>query len=176
MGRFDVLPVVRVHWRSLSGPSGGDWVSRAIFLAVLAVPAAAIWTNFRFVAAPSVLAAVALLAGALMGAFTHLSTLRLKVTDLGEAVSQRVRNQIDESAAHLLTAALLCALDALVLAVMLNLPLDAIESRFAAIPSAIAAYLTVYIFLLFVVVVRRMYAAYVDLNQVDDAYDGFKSK
>lgn len=174
MARLDVSPIARAHWRSLAGPRGVDWRTRTTFIGVLIVPVAAVISNFRFEAGASVLAAVSLLAGALMGAFTHLSTLRLKVTELGDSISSRVRDQLDESAAHILMAALLCAFDALVLAVTLNLPLADVHSRFAAIPSALAAYLTVYIFVLFIVVVRRLHAAYIDLNEVNRAYDGFK--
>ena len=105
ISRFNFRPVLRGHWKGLSnGARDGhhpDWLARII----LATPAGlfvVIWGLKGSFAAPTpILAAVALLAGGMLTAFTHLSTLRMKITELvDEAEDERFvveREMIDET-------------------------------------------------------------------------------
>ena len=183
--RLDLLPVFRAHWRSLIRTSNGrpDWVARSFCLiAVLIVPLAILF-KLRLTEAAPLLSAVALLAGVLMGVFIHMSQLRLRLTDDEESGRiERIKRQLDESVAHLLTAALLCGFDAIFLAIEINLkdatnPKDANPSAwYAYVPSSLAMGCSVYIFILFMMTIRRMYAAYVDMNDVNSDYSGFSTQ
>lgn len=129
-------------------------------------------------ASAPLLAAVALLAGGMLTAFTHLSTLRKTYTDRASSWSDAERIQrdfLDETAAHLLTGSYTAAWCAASLVVAMN----SVDSNapdgpqhpqgiLAAVPVSLATYL----FLIFIVAIPRMYIAYVELNDVRDELAG----
>lgn len=130
------------------------------------------------VASAPLLAAIALLAGGMLTAFTHLSTLRKAYTDRMEAwgEAERVqRDYLDETAAHLLTGSYTAAWCAASLVVAMNTAAPLVpggpavpHGLCASVPVALATYL----FLIFIVAIPRMYVAYVELNDVRNELAG----
>ncbi|MFF7980197.1 hypothetical protein ACFZDK_13855 [Streptomyces sp. NPDC007901] len=128
-------------------------------------------------AAPApLLTGVSLLAGGMLSAFTHLSTLRLKITDINANESsdrfEAERGMLDETAAHLLTGSLFCALNAAVLVLGMNVSVSA-KGHLTGVLAAMATGISSYIILLFVIVLPRLYFAYVEMNNVSVALNGF---
>lgn len=178
--RLNLLPVFRGQWRGLSRGKPPDvrpdWLSRCVLygipIAVLAASLAWGWT----VAAPgAILSGVALLAGGLLSSFTFLSTVRMKVTEWSEAKPARwatERAMLDETAAHVLSAATACIIEAVLIVIGMNVssaPHDAISGPLAAATLAVAAYVVVN----FLVCVPRLYNAYIELNSVSTELSGF---
>lgn len=129
MARFDLSPIVRGHWKGLTNGVGDaacpDWPARLTLVLVPGfIVGATILLDWHLSQPAPILAGISLLAGALLGAFAQLSTLRLKLTEWSEAAKPerwRVeRELIDETAAHILMAATLCAVDAALLIVAMN--------------------------------------------------------
>jgi hypothetical protein len=182
LSRFNLIPVVRGSWKGLSDSQyKPDWFARA---ALTLLPGALfvgmlLWGG-RLAAPTPILTAVSLLAGGMLSAFTHLSTLRLKITewlsspDIDDEFLRDEREMLDESAAHLLTGAMACAIAAGILVLGMNVALDgkgAITGLWAALSSAASAY----VLLLFIMAVPRLYSAYVDINKVSSKLSGFSS-
>ncbi|MEU4559128.1 hypothetical protein AB0F72_12125 [Actinoplanes sp. NPDC023936] len=183
LDRFNPIPVFRGSWKGLADGRYGrlrpDWLARA----VLGLPPAALLifmlcSDADLKAPVPILTAVSLLAGGMLSAFTHLSTLRLKITewlDDPEAEQDRFlteREMMDESAAHLLAGAVACALDAALLVLGLNLSSDE-KGALTGVWAALAGAGSAYVLLLFVMSVPRMYAAYVAINDVSTKLSGF---
>ncbi|MFF3154797.1 hypothetical protein [Streptomyces sp. NPDC057910] len=128
-------------------------------------------------AAPApLLTGVSLLAGGMLSAFTHLSTLRLKITDINatEGADRFVaeRGMLDETAAHLLTGSLFCVLNAAVIVLGMNVSVS-VQGHLTGALAAAAAGFSIYIVLLFIAVLPRLYFAYVEMNNVSVALNGF---
>ncbi|MDI2032985.1 hypothetical protein PJL15_00069 [Paenarthrobacter nitroguajacolicus] len=131
-----------------------------------------------------VLTAVALLAGGTLTAFTHISTLRLKLTERADSSELPVegesldgeasdRAMVDEVATHLLMASLFSTLTALVLILGMNFAagepgLDEIRGPMAWIINA----LLIFDATLYWIAIPRIYLAYVELNKVDPRMAG----
>jgi hypothetical protein len=183
LSRFNLIPVFRGSWKGLSdGRYDGyrpDWLTRVI----LGLPPAGLFIamllNAGRLAAPTpILTAVSLMAGGMLSAFTHLSTLRLKITewlDSPDAEPDRFRDEremLDESAAHLLAGSVSCAITAAILVLGLNLasaPNGALTGFWAALAAATSSYVV----LLFIMTVPRLYSAYVQINKVTSKLSGF---
>jgi hypothetical protein len=122
------------------------------------------------------LSALALLSGALLSVFAQLSSLRLRLTDRPEERYLDIeRDGIDEAVAHLLFAFLLCIITCALLTIGMSTSYggkDAplILGTFWTAP--ISAF-TTYIFALFVILVPKLYSAYVEMNQVRRELNGF---
>ncbi|MGW3413873.1 hypothetical protein [Streptomyces sp. NPDC000888] len=128
-------------------------------------------------AAPAaLLTGVSLLAGGMLSAFTHLSTLRLKITEINATESadrfEVERGMLDETAAHLLAGSLFCAFNAATLVLGMNVSVSS-KGHLTGILAAIATGLSTYIVLIFVAVLPRLYNAYVEMNNVSVALNGF---
>ena len=182
LSRFNVRPVLFGHWKGLTDGRyrryKPDWSARAI-LCIPFVLTGVMWGTGGDLAAPTpLLTAVSLLAGGMLSAFTHLSTLRLKITEWldkeGDEGSnfEVEREMLDETASHLLTGSLLCAIDALLLVVGLNFA-SSPEGHLTGVFAAIASGVSSYIFLVFVMIVPRLYSAYVEINKVSSKLNGF---
>jgi hypothetical protein len=176
--RFDVTPLLRGHWFGLLHGQfekyQPDWLARGVFVISPALGIAALFLDWEITAPTPLLSAVALLAGALVGSFGSLSTLRLKLTDWATEDDERFqvqRDMIDETVAHVLTAALLSAATAVVLVIGTNVAGadQAVTGCLAAATIALGSYVV----LLFVLILPRLYAAYVEINQVRDRLSGF---
>ena len=78
---------------------------------------------------------------------------------------------IDETAAHLLFAALLSAVDAGLIVIAMNTVASGqnVEGWWAALVLAVSSY----ILMLFIICLPRLYSAYIQINSVSDALSGF---
>lgn len=129
----------------------------------------------RFTAPTSVLTGVALLMGGLLSTAGTLSTLRLKLTDRDEShqAAEDAKRNLDEAVPHVLTAALACLASAIVIIIAMNYPLahgdPTINKGFSSVIGAALTFVAV----LFVATIIRLYAAYVQVNNVPKQVNGF---
>lgn len=158
----------RAHWKALSdyrapGKPRPDIFTRAVLIGVpTAVVILCLVAKFELKAPEGLLAGLALLAGGLLGAFTHLSSTRVQLAERehvwGEA--ERVdRDSIDETSAHLLVASYLAGVAAAVLVLGMNFgatPTGAIAGVWAAAAGGLMSY----VLLLFLIALPRLYSAY----------------
>lgn len=176
--RFDVTPLLRGHWKGLVDGRfeqyHPDYLARAIMFLPVAMGLVSFFADWKITAPAPLLSAVALLAGALVGSFSNLSTWRLKLSEWSDGDDDRFvvqKAMLDETAAHLLTAALVCALTALALVIGTN-TVDK-QGHVTGLLAAVIIALGTYVLLLFILCLPRLYAAYVELNRVPDRLSGF---
>ncbi|MFE3552579.1 hypothetical protein ACFXN2_28370 [Streptomyces kronopolitis] len=180
LDRFNVTPILRGHWKGLTNGQylvyRPDFTARAIFLTPLALFGYLLWSGASLKSPAALLTGAALLAGGMLSAFTHLSTLRLKITEWDEGGSagrfQMERDMLDETAAHLLTGSLACVLDAASLVIGMNASLDK-QGHLTGFWAALSAAISSYVLLIFVVILPRLYSAYVEINGVAKNLSGF---
>ena len=180
--RFNLIPVVRGSWKGLSDSNyKADRFARiAIVLLPVGLFGGMLTFDGRLAAPTPILTAVSLLAGGMLSTFTHLSTLRLKITewlaspDVDDDFLRDEREMLDESAAHLLTGAVVCALTASFLVLGMNVAQNE-EGAITGFWAALSAAASAYVLLLFVMAVPRLYSAYVDINKVSHNLSGFSS-
>ena len=182
--RFNPSPIFRGHRKGLSDyrtlQSVPDRLTRTV---LWGLPAAVTLCVFSFggtLTQPSaLLSGLALLSGSLLAAFGQLSTLRLKAAEsLGDNESDEgiFVDYFDETAAHLLVAAYSSAVTACIIVLGLNFGLDA-SGRLTGVWSAVVSGSAVYVFLLFIVALPRIYVAYAGINRIRDEMNGtFKNK
>jgi hypothetical protein len=192
-GRFDLRPIFRGHWRGLTDGrtrnDKPDWASRLVLLSAFCLLPVGYVLDWKLGAPGPLLAGVALLAGALIGSFGTMTTLRLKIAELGGPDDEGLepeRDLLDESVSHVLLAALVAATDAVALVIGTNTaataPIVGVTKAAAAASTApgtvtgfwasAAIALSAYLFLIFVMLLPRLYAAYVQLNNVRDGLNG----
>ncbi|WP_159031266.1 hypothetical protein [Streptomyces acidiscabies] len=138
------------------------------------------WLKKGNLSTPSaLLTGIALLAGGMLSAFTHLSTLRLKLkewVDASEASRYEVeKGMLDETAAHLLTGSLLCAFDVASLVIGMNVSMTK-EGHLYGFWAALSAAISSYVLVIFTLLVPRLYSAYVEINDVSPDLNGFVSR
>ncbi|WP_447038277.1 hypothetical protein [Streptomyces sp. DSM 118878] len=180
LDRFNVAPILRGHWKGLSNGQylthRPDLSARAVLLLPVVLFGFMIYRGAGLATPAALLTGAALLAGGMLSAFTHLSTLRLKITewDGDERVSRfsTERDMLDETAAHLLTGSLACIIDAASLVVGMNVGLDK-NGHLTGFWAALSAGISLYVLLLFIVVLPRLYSAYVEINAVAGRLSGF---
>ncbi|AGI12978.1 hypothetical protein PBI_BUTTERS_31 [Mycobacterium phage Butters] len=183
MDRFNIVPLIRGQIKGLTlgtRPGQRDYVALTILFGIpgLLLLAAIKW-NWSLIAPIPLLTAVALLAGGTLSAFGSLSTLRLKLTEWSESHDGKdvYRDSLDESVAHLFMIALACVADAATLVVGLNVtrgqPGTPLQDAVTCAPAYIAIAITAYIFLAFIMVLPRLYWAYVKMNRVSPQLNGF---
>lgn len=176
------MPLIRGHWKVLSVPAANLSVrsDRAARLTLVALPIALLVVSVKFkwtLKSPdAVLAGVALLAGSLLAAFGQVAAWREKVRDLYRdytpsqaAIIQQ--DGIDETATHLLMAAYLSGVEAMLIILGSNIAINqagAITGFMAAVVISLGAYLL----LLFLLTVPRLYTAYVEVNSVRKELSG----
>lgn len=179
MSRFSISPIIRAHWKGLTNGTGPDirpdWPARYIFIVVpVGVAALTVVLGWQLSEPAPLLAGVSLLAGGLLGSFAQLSSLRLKVSEWTQHSADEwlvERELLDETAGHVLLAAMLCAIDAAVLVIAMNATVGG--QRVAVGWSAGVLAISVYILLVFIVCLPRLYSAYVQINKVSDHLSGF---
>ncbi len=179
MSRFGLGPIFRAHWKGLTngtGPSSKpDWTARfVLIIAPIGIASSALLWGWQLSQPAPLLAGVSLLAGGLLGAFAQLSSLRLKVSEWPEHEDDRwlvERELIDETAAHLLLAAMLCPIDATLL-VAATSATRAGQNVSTGWTAAILA-VSMYIVLIFIICIPRLYSAYVQINSVSDHLNGY---
>ncbi len=182
MNRLNPFFLFRGHWKSLSDYRGDRarpaWLLRFVVVGVpILVGALMLWRQGTLADPGSVLSALALLAGALLAAFAQVSTWRLGLTEVANSfpMSQRVdRDQLDDTAVQVLASSYAAAVAAFVLVLAMNFGVDkhgAVEGWWAAV----AAATSVYTFILFLIALPRLYSAYVRINKVRAALNGYSS-
>lgn len=115
-----------------------------------------------------------LLAGWLLTGFGFLATVRLRLQDRDDrtgTATHRAKDLLDESVAHLLAATLACLTAAVILVVGLNTANDP-EAPLGGVAAALAIGVCSYIAVSFLLLVTRLYAAYVDAVKVRPALSG----
>lgn len=180
LDRFNVAPILRGHWKGLTNGqylvARPDLAARAILLLPIGLFGYLLWRGASLASPAALLTGAALLAGGMLSAFTHLSTLRLKITEWdGEGGASRFsveRDMLDETAAHLLTGSLACVLDAASLVIGMNVSLDK-NGQLTGFWAALSSAISLYVLLIFVVVLPRLYSAYVEINRVAGRLSGF---
>lgn len=179
--RFNPMPLLRGHWRGLTvdGPDGTtvsakDVIARAVFFLVpVVLMVIAYLDHWHLKATGPLLSGVALLAGGLLASFGQLTGFRQRLFESmafegdGEATD---RNMVDETVAHLLLAAFLCGVDAIILVVALNTSKDG--STVGGPVATLAIGVSAYIALLFLVAVPRLYIAYATYNKISSHISG----
>lgn len=176
-GRLNFWPIIRGHWKGLTDSNyKADWPGRSVLIIPVAVGIGFYAFDWKLSAPTAIISGVALLAGGMLSAFTHLSSLRLRLTesraesgDLDGYANER--DMLDESAAHLLAGSLFCLLDAAVLIIGMNF--TPAGRALTGMWGAGAAFLSSYVLLLFIITLPRLYFAYVDLNKVNSRLSGF---
>lgn len=173
--RMSVMPVLRAHARSLANGADPDWITRAVMWGTpIGVGVAAYASQLRFGAPTALLSGVALLMGGFLSTAGVLSTLRLKLTDRDEThnAAEAAKRNLDEAVPHVLTAALGCVTSAVLIIVAMNFPVNEFGVINRGFTCVIAAALTL-IAVLFVAAIVRLYAAYVQVNNVPPRLNGF---
>jgi hypothetical protein len=181
--RLSLAPIARGHWKGLSKDvPGGGTAPDVLTRLALTVPSGgvlvwAILDRWTLAAPIPLLTGVTLLSGGILGVFAQLSTLRLKLTEKVEERRLDVeRDGIDEAVAHLLMALTLCITCAVTIMIGLNITdsAEANSQQRLHLPwSAIVLSLCTYLTTLFLVIIPKLYSAYVEMNQVRSELNGF---
>jgi hypothetical protein len=173
--RFDVRPLFYDHIRSLRKVQHGveedylrpDYAARITLYGLPATLAVlSCWRGWKLTDPGSIAAGCALMAGILFTAFTQLGTLRDRLEDRQESVGDVTRRLFRETAAHLLVGALASATESGILVFASGIR-DNPDAKVAVFPTAIVLAFALYIFLLFVMAVRKMYSAYLRVFEGD---------
>ncbi len=163
--RMSLRPVALDYWRSLRiHPSGKpDVGARALLTALpLMAAGATVWRGFVVPQPTALLPAASLLAGVLLASSGQILTLRARVADsVVLSGDRRVTSHIRETISGIVLAAVVAMLDALVLG-SLTLFAPAQHHRPAVAVSAVAAALTTFLALMFLVTARRLYATFLE--------------
>ena len=197
--RFNLVPIVKGHWKSLANVNklgehvGADVVTRSV-LGVLSV-GAAVWVylaDVAFAAPAALLSGFALLSGVLLSVFAQLASMRIRLTDSNDSSNRTrvLKDSLDESVAHVLVAALLGLLASMTIVISMAMyepPVPAATAGLAAEtgrspdpeivgwPAVVVAGIAAYEALLLVMVIGRLYSAYTRVNDVSPELDGHKS-
>ncbi|WP_345473692.1 hypothetical protein QMQ05_05610 [Glutamicibacter ectropisis] len=180
--RFTPAALFRGQYKSLSDYRGENpkpaWIERILTFLTPIMAGVAMWFFNGSIADPnSLLAGAALFAGALISAFAQLSSWRDRLTEraakyrLSESVD---RDALDESATHLLAASYVSALAAAFLILAINFGSDcdgSVTGPFAWLATACG----VYVFMVFLIALPRLYKNYVMINKVRTDLDGTSS-
>ncbi|MGP9031520.1 hypothetical protein ACT17S_00395 [Glutamicibacter mysorens] len=187
MSRFSLAPIIRGHWKGLTndtkdGNVNADWVSRILLISAPTLLVTATLVFGWQVHSPSaILSAVALLSAGLLGVFTQLSGLRVRLTERKEEEWLDVeRDGIDEAVSHILFSFLLCIFICVLLVIGINVAASEIElpakEFLRSCWSALVFATTSYVVLTMVILVPKLYSAYTEMNEVKDELNGFHTK
>lgn len=178
--RFLPIALFRGHWKALSEYSEEaqrpDWIARSILLGGAIIAFAVVLLTPANVPAPGpILSAVSLLSGVFLAAWGQIAALRLKMTERAKDqkdVEKIDRDSLDETAAHLLVASMLSALAAFSLVAAINLSVDPKTGAVDGFFAALAASSALYVFLLFLIAVPRLYVAYANYHDIRPELSG----
>lgn len=180
LDRLLPIELFRGHWKALSDyrekAPVADTSTRVTIVLVPVVAFGLMFIPGAGISAPgALLAGVALLAGSFLSAWGQVSSLRLKLTDRAEdykTVEQIDRDSLDETAAHLLVASIMSGATALWLVLGMNFATDPDGGSVRGLFAALATGFAVYVLLVFLIAVPRLYNAYVNINKVRDELSG----
>lgn len=187
MSRFSLTPIFRGHWKGLtndadSGEVKPDWLSRSLLIAIPALLiGATIWFKWQVSSPSAILSAVALLSAGLLGVFTQLAGLRVRLTERQDEEWLDVeRDGIDEAVSHVLFSFLLCIFTCILLVIGINVADSDVQlpaSEFLrSCWSAVVFATSSYIVLTMIILVPKLYSAYTEMNEVKDGLNGFHTK
>lgn len=172
MERLNPLLVLRAHWRSLQVRTqtsrSSDRVAKGILAGSLVVVTVVAWlADLHLVNPGSLGATLGLLSAGLLAAFAQLASIRSRYERPDDDYDPDLltREMLDEAIAHILTAVLLAATLALVIVIAMNVGSDgsSLNRWFSSVVAGIGTYL----FLLFVMTVRKLFGAYAISNDLD---------
>lgn len=175
--RFDFSDLWHGFWKVLRNrsysPPRPDYLTRTIVLIVpVAVLVLMILTVGVIHSPGTLLAGVAILAGGFLTSFTHLSTLRLRLSERAsehESAEGPERDLVDEVATLLLVATVVAVATATALVVGMT---TGNGTDIRGVGAAIVAASASELLLLFLLTVPRMYNAYLQLNKVRRELNG----
>lgn len=165
--RFSPWALLGKHLSSLRDHRPGrtwDWTALAVLWVVPTVAAFVMGCVGTITMPAGWFTGVALLTGGLIGSFSYIAGLRVKLAERestfpeGEA---QIRQYLDETVAHILTAAYVSALTAIILVIEMNLNRK-LDGLLAALPT----WPSVYLLLLITMILPRLFQAYEELNNV----------
>ncbi len=175
MQRLIPSELLKHHWASLvdrSGPRGHgkrDWPAVVILIGgPLSLGAWAWHSNLTLTTPNAMLPALSLLSAGLLAAFGQIASIRAKyeLPDSDYDPDWRTREMLDEAVAHILTAALVAVVTAIVIIVGMNLS-PAAATQLPVRTSALTVTLGSYLVLVFFMVVRKLWGAYEVANKRD---------
>lgn len=184
LGRLIPVEVFRGHWKALSDYRETklvpDTATRTVLVLLPLLAFGLMLLPGARISAPGpLLAGVALLAGTFLAAWGQVSSMRLKLTERAEdykTVEQIDRDALDETSAHLLVASIMAAGTAFWLVLGMNFT-AAPDGSIAGVFAAFGAAFAVYVLLVFLIAVPRLYTAYVNIHHVRDELSGaYRSK
>lgn len=174
--------IFRAHWKALSDYRGEtpipDVPTRTVLIgAPVMVFVVSYLCGFELRLPEGALAALALLAGGFLTAFTHLSGVRLRLAEREPTwgVAERFdRDAIDETCAHLLVASWMsgAATGWLLLGMNFGAGSGDREDTIVGVWAAVEAGLLVYVVVLFLITLPRLYQAYLSYANVRNALSG----
>lgn len=183
MDRLFPFDLFRGHFKVLadrdeSGAINRRWVRRVLLFVIYVVPllvgATMVALNTTLHSPGALLTATSLLSGGALSAFTHISSLRQRLTDrrvTHEFADASDRGLIDESATHLL----MCAVAAMVTAssiIVGMLTSHAANAEYDGLLAGISIGLASWTGIIFWIAVPRLYAVYVQMHHVSDSLSG----
>lgn len=177
MQRLFPWELVKHHWASLVDRSKGpqhitrDWWA-IVMLAGVPLVAGGVTAHSQWqIAAPSaLLAALSLMSAGLLAAFGQIASIRSKyrLPDGNYDPEWSIREMLDEAVAHILTAALVAVLTAVVVVVGMNAG-GGDKKALAVWASALFTAGGSYLVLIFLMVVRKLWGAYEIANERDQS-------
>ncbi|MFE6228892.1 hypothetical protein [Cellulosimicrobium sp. NPDC057862] len=172
--------IFRAHWKALSDYTSRkpvpDKATRAVVVALpVGAFVASLVFDFTLQIPEGVLAALALLAGGFLTAFTHLSPVRVHLAEREDTwgdAERFDRDAIDETSAHLLAGAYVAGIATVALVLGMNFGAGEEENTIVGFWAALSAGLMTYVVLIFLITLPRLYQAYAKYAKVRAALDG----
>lgn len=175
LDRLNPLVVLRASWRSLEirteTQTLPDKAARAILVLVPAAVGLVVFlTKTAFQNPGTIFAGLSLFSAGLLAAFSQLVSIRGRYTRPDDFISddseRLTRAMLDEAVFHILTAVLVSAGTAFLVVVAMNVGPGDGQSISRCFSTAVAVAGT-YLFLIFVMTVRKLLGAYAVANDVD---------
>lgn len=182
LARFNPSPIWNAHLKGLMNrkytterPVGvPDAAARALlYVAPLVAGVVMFFFDGKVAGTDGLLAAAGIFTGALFMAFTQVASWRQMLSDRRherEVAEVAQRDSLDEAVAHLLMA--MYASVALAVVIVSGRNFADAEGRLTSGWAAATAALGVYTALLLLIVMPKLYSAYVEINEVDDEMSG----
>lgn len=183
MDRLFPVDLFRGHFKVLAdrdtaGKENRRWVRIVLACIVYLVPIVVgllmIKVNTTLHSPGALLTATSLLSGGSLSAFTHVSSLRQRLTDRRKTYENADgpdRSLIDESATHLL----MCAVAAMLTATSIIIGMlssHAANAEYSGLCSGISIGLATWTGIIFWIAIPRLYSVYVQMHAVDDTLNG----
>lgn len=181
--RLNPVAVLRGHWAGLRNRDGDastpDVWARAVLVVLPGLLAVSSYYFCLQLVEPGLfVSALSLLSAGLLASFAQIASIRSRYVVPDDPLfddERDTRDMLDESVAHVLTAALLSVTIAVVIVLGMNFNSTEVAGqslRLGRFTSAVVSGLGTYLVLLFVMTVRKLYGAYVVANEVSRELSG----